>query len=130
MIAANELRIGNIFKNGVIESIPLAGWNEDGFDVNLNAIAWCTLEDLEPIPLEPEILEKCGFVKINDTDFHKQLYKKENCDYYICLESNEMIKYGGSYGDYCEIGDVEIKYLHQLQNCYFVLTGNELEVIL
>lgn len=71
---------------------------------------------LNPIPLTEEILLKCG-----------------SCldrAYYI-LTPVEM-RYSYKRKEFCVFFNTEviccIKYLHQLQNLYFALTGKELEV--
>jgi hypothetical protein len=101
----NELRIGNWVK-----------WdNADNF-FQIESINENTGNEIEPIPLTPEILEKAGFVKWNS-------------------EINE-IKIGGSYlGVYHKLGKAYLfgeyfpcQYLHQLQSLYFALTGDELNI--
>ncbi len=81
-------------------------------------------EELEPIPLSAELLGKCCFQKITD-------YQGDEIVKISTAEFN--IKYD-------EVDGVVIerfltswraktyKYLHQLQNMYFDLTGEELEV--
>jgi len=69
---------------------------------------------LYPIPLTEEILLKCGY-EINFIDF-KHFYKLHN----LYLDSNfQPIDTFITY---------EIKYLHQLQNLYFALTNQELNI--
>jgi hypothetical protein len=87
---------------------------------------------LKPIPLTPEILEKCGF-KWNG-DKGKVLYYFFNgiritmptCSLSILRSCD---KAGESQNGWCgtSLGDsLDIKYLHQLQNLFFALTGTEL----
>lgn len=85
------------------------------------------LGDVRPIRLTPTLLEKCGFEK-EFSDCYQRF------DYYIiprviclspkkegfCWQVEDEI-------DDCNV-DVPIKYLHQLQNIYFTLTGTELNV--
>lgn len=118
MIKANELRIGNITDKGIIVGItPSEVIIIDGKHLDN--------EDVDPIPLTPDILEKCGFVK-------------ENFGWTI---NKQKFQYGDYFGlfdfNYCE-GNLNlrlnasdcplptIKSLHQLQNLYFALTGEEL----
>lgn len=117
MIPANELRIGNwvyhtnTFCNPFMQVIPKDFVNElnnDGF------------YQFDPILLTPEILEKCGFVTdMNDT-------------YYYEFEENFRLGYIEYLGEknYFLDGYVytlkAIRYLHELQNLYFSLTGNEI----
>ena len=83
--------------------------------------------ECNPIPLTPEWLERFGFItKIKGDDFHdKALWKHPSTDYLYC-ESGCFVDNSGYYGDYCDIGD--IKHVHQLQNLYFALTGEELAI--
>lgn len=77
-------------------------------------------EDLEPIPISPEILKSCGFI-----------YNSE--------EMGDSLAEEYLYNDFCwSVGLKEIyfkniplphiEYLHQLQNLYFILVGEELEI--
>lgn len=111
MINANELRIGNWVKNL-------------GLDVKIEGygIAFCAEGKLiyEPIPLTPEMLEACGFEK---SDVYTNQY--QFCTEYL------IDRQDGSFGflvgdDQSEISS--FKYLHQLQNLYFALTGEEIEI--
>lgn len=114
MINANELRIGNWILNG----------NDHPIEVGYHEIKYATLHpgtqnNYEPIPLTPEILEKCGFGK-QDNNSHQL-----DTDVGFCLWGrNGEINVHAYEGD--EIGEA-VKHLHQLQNLYFALTGNEIE---
>lgn len=73
----------------------------------------------QPIPLTPEILEKCGFEKM----------MREN-DY---IFNGFRITHVHLTGNFCYgLGNGNnppaMKYLHQLQNLYYSLTGEELNV--
>lgn len=116
MVKANELRIGNwVLSNGV--EIQIA----------LDNIKWHPT--MIPIPLTPEILEKCGFTLEND-NISKYWKLVINRTEVISIEDdgsvglnaeNESSKQGyATYPDIC-------KYLHQLQNLIFSLTGKELQ---
>lgn len=119
MIQANELRLGNI--------IGMSHWDHPGQTVEkvvdctvLNLIAGYvpTPEDMKaiefvPIKLTEEILLKCGF-DIKSVPYH-------------CINGNVVLYH--SKGDFLyKYTGIEIKHLHQLQNLYFALTGEELEV--
>lgn len=124
MIQANEARRGNWvlfdnrhFKIDVIsEEFPTLDTTEFGIGV----VNW---NNIQPIPLTEEILLKCGFVLgMRLEDFVKGKYRFVE------------IKGGITYGEFSESGvfyfntKTKIQYLHQLQNLYFALTGQELEV--
>lgn len=108
---ANELRIGNWVKGITGNPIKLTGADifvlEQGDDNGL----------CEPIPLTPEVLEKCGFEKslgvyvINKACIFGSLSKIN-----IYIED-----YDADYEFTCP------EHLHQLQNLYFALTGEELQ---
>lgn len=75
----------------------------------------------EPIPLTAETLEMCGFGVVKDTT----LWAKQN--FYLRKYLMPDNHFYFSYKDY---KSTTIQYLHQLQNLYFALTGEELEVLL
>ena len=105
MIQPQELRIGNYIEyNG--EIIKLDG-----------SFLCCYIQNelefpLNPIPLTEEIFLKFGFEKKGDFWFVKSGIKIEN-------RNN-----GFSYFRY--LSEIKILSVHQLQNLYFALTGEEL----
>ena len=111
---ANELRIGNYiqvkgekYNSQIMWILP----REVGLD---NSVDEIFISDLEPIPLTEEWLIRFGFEVKSASVTHKYSY---NIGFFVLsngLRSN--ISYDG----------YEIKYVHQLQNLYFALTGNEL----
>lgn len=132
---AEELRIGNLIKGiyhdyGIDEEIE----NETickvaTLDVSGNGdypIYVYSNEDIEhfsefkPIPLTEEWLLKFGFefhINANCQNFY---YEK---DAFICIRGDEDFEWFRYYnGDFYH----ELKYVHQLQNLYFALTGEEL----
>ena len=130
---ATELRIGNwlIDKRYTHDS-------ENGrFKVHVRDLQYLTDIkesnecDFEPIPLTEEILLKCGFKKTEEY----YAADEENVDVYtigcfdIAFIDNEYKLWISIDEDsYYNFAWTEIKYLHQLQNIYFALTGQELEV--
>jgi hypothetical protein len=118
---ANALRIGNYV-------ITLCGY-EKITDILCDSIntynqKYLEYELVNPIPLNEEILLKCGFEKSNDLDkfYHLDLLNEWTRIYFnpkhnICqLSINQY--------DSC----IRIKYLHELQNIYFALTNEELQI--
>ena len=81
----------------------------------------------EPIPLTEEILLKCGFYETSNKDFIGGLFalKQKGDGFYI---NKETMSY--CYFDYeGNIEDIiKINYVHQLQNLYFALTNEELQI--
>jgi hypothetical protein len=84
---------------------------------------------IQPIPLTPEILEKCGFVpnaigqlaiEILGIDTHLELVSIIGG--YCYLNLNQV----GEFGSIQDISINRIQHLHQLQNLYYALTGEEL----
>ena len=122
-MTANELRIGNWF----IEKDEVKQ-----FDGDFYHLLGCT-----PIPLTTNWLEKFGFEKNKDKRWMrgKSRYAIFYFEYYATGEDNCMWRieyhdtdYGrNEYKDCNQWGDV-IKYVHQLQNLYFALTGEELTI--
>ena len=123
MIQANELRIGNLIywdipeklnvlhevvgiRNGRPQTIPISLGNR--------------IEEYSPIPLTEEILVKCGFEEVYKSPMHST-YWMERLSYYFWYEK------GNQYAD-CKGLQVNCKHLHQLQNLYFALTGEELTI--
>lgn len=138
---ANELRIGNWF-------IPISVMNLEQTPTQLTLMMMaqlCHLPNGEavnftPIPLTEEWLLKFGFENGN---MSFQFHKKNIC---VCLEyttyrvyhiSNGWnINLAGELDDKISIWDIKenssvifnLKYVHQLQNLYYCLTGEELKL--
>lgn len=123
-----ELRIGNkiwrpccydevveIRENGIIGIDSLRGL--------------LTYGEIEPIPITEELLEKCGFKKDVDAN-NLYRYVIDDCLFEIRLwDSGTFIKLE----NYCEDCVRKVRLpktpnLHQLQNAYYLVTGNELEI--
>ena len=115
MIKADELRLGNWYDDygnykQVTPNDILKAWESERF--------W-----MEPIPLTPEILEKCGFVVLESNDVLNITHAYNG---YLSLNTYTN---GGEYWwlRYYQGGtNAKIKSLHQLQNLYYALTGQEL----
>lgn len=103
-----ELRIGNWVKGSFGNYLQV---DADSFmRMHVNG------ED-NPIPLTEEILLKAGFEKRQDTMW--TIYNKSWISLYKMMG-----------GKYYEVEDTytSLKYVHSLQNLYFALTGEELEI--
>jgi len=124
----NELRIGNyvyaghgdfpmyvtsIFDNEVYLDFP---GNEGDFWEERH-------EDLKPIPLTEDILLKCGLER-KKFGFTSYIVKNGWFKYSFVLTIWDD---GRLFYDWIG-GNIEVKYLHQLMNLHFSLTGKELEV--
>lgn len=113
-IPASSLRIGNYVKVG------------DIFDIITQPSYIYMADFYDPIPLTPEILEKAGFIKS----------PAANSTYKSVPELKAEIHFEDFRGGlvcvlYCSTGSFipnNIKYLHQLQNLYHALSGEELTI--
>lgn len=139
---ANELMIGDFvfhekYGNAIIESID----NDFGDNLSVRLISeniqhkdgykygycWCNLDEIFPIPLTPEILEKNGFVEDGEG-----VYGDDN-SFFIPTYQNGF--YTGTCETYIEstegIGDFSgrLKYVHELQHA-LKLCGIEKEIVL
>ena len=126
MMKANELRIGNWVHEPVIGycQIEVIEYNNclvgDSSDTAYNIL----LTGLEPIPLTPEILIACGFPLAEHQRMGAIVYENNKFDIWL-------YKYDGKSSYTCSCspdGGKPIEYLHQLQNLYFALTGEELDI--
>ena len=113
---ANELRIGNYAKGLFGETVSLKAIYEDG------TLGWqdgegTTYGPMKPIKLNDGWLINLGFKYLEE----HTCYNKNEHD--VALYKSgviEFIPFGN--GDY----PINIQYVHQLQNLYFALTGEEL----
>jgi hypothetical protein len=84
-----------------------------------------SIEELEPIPLTEEWLTRFGF---NDDGFKQYEFInwgiKVKKDPHAISESNWIV-FHGFMNQFSEL--VSLKHVHQLQNLYFALTGEELQ---
>jgi hypothetical protein len=118
MIKANEIRVGNWLE-----------WNKKPFkvcaifrNVTENELWAKDNNELHPIPLTEEILLKCGFIKTGITE----LYYPTNTINISWVEEDPTVIEINCENIQCYI--INCEYLHQLQNLYFALKGQELEI--
>ena len=111
----NELRVGNwVLEFGHPLQISLNNgdlWHTDNFN---------------GIPLTPEILEQCGFKRDKLGHWRKNMNKSK----FFILRGREW-HYKTGYLDTLSVmhyDNCKMSYLHQLQNIYFALIGEELEI--
>lgn len=137
MIDAKELRIGNFIRwrlgggqlitgrAHAIEKHKIAIGEDE------NGIGYMLLQGIEPIPLTEEWLLKFGF--------EQELLEEENPSegYFYSLALSDDVYcdleiLSGDRSGFMEVylfpydDNFRFKYVHQLQNIYFVLTGKEL----
>ena len=131
MIKHNDLMSGNFFN---VPNDSQSPFRVDYFDLDkvyqktndyecsffgkiaFHPLTW-HISDLIPIPLTPEILEKCGFDKATDKfgGYLSPLHKGGR----IRIDKDNLW-WNGCFS-------TEVKHLHQLQNLYYSLTNEELE---
>jgi hypothetical protein len=125
MIDPKELRIGNwvLTRGGKMELGNV-------YPVKLERINKQNLHLYNPIPLTPEILGKCGFLKLCSDEYMVLPYFTLKKDSVVGTADDEVFLqewylYLGTEKE--ELNQYECKYLHQLQNFVFFMTGQELE---
>jgi hypothetical protein len=116
---ANELRIGNYISplgKGVTIVEGFCTW--DGL-IQSSSFAERSIEDFEPIKITEEWLLKLGF------EYNDNIGIYQNGGFDVDIEDDVYCHfYMNDYGDWYKY----IEYVHQLQNLYFALTGEELTV--
>lgn len=107
---ARELRIGNL-----VLFEPFKG---SGFEIiSVQELPFKKRNVVEPIPLTEDWLVKFGFENLYDTrwqNYSVDLFGDSEGYWLLSEERTNWPK--------------PIKYVHQLQNLYFALTGKELEI--
>jgi len=134
----NELRIGNLFidtvgaycQPGSIQKVSTIGINGVNHWQDMGASGCCPFEKMNSIVLNTEILKQLGFVEIQATQQGEYNGFKLNvlfvcCNFYRDASGN----YDGFIFNFTQRRSIIIRYLHQIQNLYFVLKGEELPVI-
>ena len=137
MIKASELRIGNWVQpfitilNRVTDHKP--------FQVTGLYIRQCEAvggenHNAHPVPLTPEWLSKMGFFEQNPQQINP--FERHDPIYSIGEDNDWSVKfvhcsYGGTIEDYIVFYQSfdsirTIRYVHELQNLYFAITGEEL----
>lgn len=139
MIKANELRLGNLlllsenvgynFK-GIVEVISI---NKTGINPwqDMGASGLISFDKLTGIPLTEEWLEKFGFNKTVDKQLETITISNNGSEGKAWIEnisfSNNEITLQYEHNKYY-YNNLNVTYVHQLQNLYFALTGEELIV--
>lgn len=120
---ANELRIGNLLQ-GEKEIDVVAEINIDSY-INTTGIR-TLLQNAKPIPLSEDWIKKVGFTKSAPGISRIISWHGETSEFYIRRVRSifELMRdnYDGS------VYITRIWFVHQLQNLYFALTENELEI--
>ena len=115
MIKSNELRRGNYAQH-----------TADQKEVTVKSLGKGTINDLpetefEPLPLRQNILMDAGFIReVDPTGPPSGPYRKGLCEIKISNEYYDPI--------FSQPNGNRLPHVHQLQNLYFALTGEELDV--
>lgn len=139
---ANELRIGNLVTDEFYDSfksiIKVENVNNEGInlfiedDGNWSEVAyrWISpeyhLEQLRPIPITEEWVLRFGFARKSDRIYAKIINETFDIGYDFGIEHTCVLSFRSTYST--AFRRVKINYVHQLQNLYFALTGEELTI--
>lgn len=113
MIKANELRVGNTIESSIGDE-----WHE--YSVTADTIQNFSYDPFDvankfnrPVPLTPEIWRRCGFE-----------FNQKHC--FWSIGNFRIVQWCDNIYKLSDDLEVRLDYLHQLQNLYFSLTGEEL----
>ena len=131
MIDASQLRLGNFVlhkHNGKINMAPVSF-------THFELLQKGDVANFYPVILKPELLEKSGFAENKDYPLLPQAREFILTLPVMGTNKNELYGYVKANGE-CfiratmngHVASNNIFHLHQLQNLYFSLTGNELEI--
>lgn len=122
MIDSKELRIGNLAESPI-------GWIGSVIELKSSFVRLYKKDDLsaynfgsdliDPIPITPEWLERLGFEKLPPKNHWEEYWEKGILRLYIT---------DGKISPIAVINSERPKYVHQLQNLYYALTGQELTI--
>lgn len=126
---AKNFRIGNIIRP----------FTQDGYELEIRPLKASEFfmvdnhpESTKPVELTKDWLIKFGFTEGNKC--YKNAYSLEvlKTDFYLRPSYQDGFYWGFNISDEkldCELNDVKpLKYVHELQNLFFAITGTELEL--
>lgn len=118
MIKAQDLRIGNLFiddQNEIRKVSIISPRYVKWFDISTGQHIDVLYHKTKPIPLTEEWLLKFGF-EVDWIISHKETY-------FNLFQKGEEFFYSSDMHHHSSVG---IKYVNQLQNLYYAITGEEL----
>lgn len=132
---AKELRIGNLVQFNWSEKKEPLEVMDLSFDSNklglipLNNRLGCTwrYSEIEGIPITEEWLERFGFKNSGSTWWDINI-GKNNYEDLISVNIKGLEAWVGNIGDFYYAVKTKCEYIHQVQNLYFALTGEELKL--
>ena len=126
---ANELMLGNYVKEIATNRIGTILYVDfDKTKVKLeHSTLFCPIDMIEPIPLTEKWLLDFGFKSEGSKDYlFISLDKKDECYlYFNPLGKGIAINQNGKEGSF----EMNIKFVHQLQNLYFFFANNHLQLV-
>jgi hypothetical protein len=118
-MTANEIRIGNYHYYHIVDPLDERGEYDDVCQIDPDDFRILTQFDCpeyKPIPLTEEWLLKFDWFSVDEGK-----YTFRDIEYYSISEDGSLYFMN-------QYTATDIKYVHQLQNLYFALTGNELTI--
>lgn len=117
VLKCTDLRIGNLVYSKETNKIQnITGLTDENPFIDAITFDYTNYDEIEAIPITEEWLLKLGFINDKVLEF----YRNDFTDSTIIIDYNFICLLGYSH--------VKLKYVHQLQNLHFALTGCELTV--
>lgn len=130
MVESNELRKGNLVtKGGIAGKVTQILWNRVEVEIitdGENAYQEWGYDEIDPIPVTLDVLEKCDLVKHRRFYYANVFYAKKGKFVINQLRDNIEISFAVNSTPGI-ISDKNLS-LHHLQNMYFALMNEELQV--
>jgi hypothetical protein len=145
---ASELRIGNYHLYYIEDKFDEHKEWDEVCTIDAKDLVWLSSEkgkndlNYKPIPLTEKWFKKLGFRKLEKRGMYGYMYAMSHFDYDYIIERDfeEYISHfvGIEYTDSNDKRDkgkvyhfsYDLKYVHQLQNLYFALTKEELQILI
>ena len=128
MVSSTELRIGNYINDAFNGRVEVRGVTKGGIWIRNEGFPGSE-NMFSPIPITPEYLNLIGFKEYErrDTSHFRNFYTEDKYGLALALIGDE---YYAKDSWSCLLTDRNIKYVHEIQNMYFAITGGkELRVI-
>lgn len=121
---ASELRLNNLlmYEDSIVPIIGMEN-NDESVIVKINSLTSVDYKKLKPIALTAEWFSRLGFKEAYRSKSRVRFDLPNYCRYDFDLDSNKILQGFLFFGNY-----IKCNYLHQLQNIYFTLTGEELKI--
>ena len=134
-MTSTELRIGNlVMYNGEVVKVEQITKKKIGYHTKPNEtrMNYARLCEVEPVPITEELLTKIGFILPEHKEFYvmRRINGKDNgirLTRYFSLWNAEI------FASHPEVVMLEhtikgLRFVHELQNAYCLVTGKELEI--